>query len=58
MYKCKECGTLLTHSELVRKEVRVGEFWGTPAYKTEYFCPICDNDDFEEIEDEEDEDAE
>ena len=54
-YKCDDCGATFDHDELIRKEACIGEFWGSPAYETEYFCPNCQSQDFHDLEDDDEE---
>jgi len=52
MFRC-ECGAEFD-DPCVEREYR-GEYWGTPAYETMYYCPVCGSSSFDEIrEDEED----
>ena len=51
-FRC-ECGCEFDEPEEVR-EYR-GEFWGTPAYETMYYCPACGDSCFDEIKDDEEE---
>ena len=57
MYHCEECKAEFDEPKAVREYM--GEFWGTPAYDTFYYCPICGSEAIEEghlPDDEEEED--
>lgn len=53
MFRCNECGKEFEEPKVV-PEYR-GEFWGSPAYEDEYYCPHCGSDDYEEIRNQEEE---
>lgn len=48
MLRCCDCGWIGTGDELKAVEESRGEFWGTPAYETMYYCPCCGSDDIED----------
>ena len=53
MFRCNCCGNIFEEPKLVMESR--GEFWGSPAYESMYYCPFCGDEDFEEyrkIEDE------
>lgn len=50
-YKCNDCEREFDEPESY--EEYMGEFWGSPAYETFYYCPFCGSDDYEEVSDEE-----
>lgn len=57
MYKCNSCGKEFFQPKAIEEDR--GEFWGIPCSETMYYCPYCEDDDFDEIEvDEDDEDFE
>ena len=47
-YKCEDCGKIFFYPRETRE--CVGEYWGSPAYETEYTCPHCRRGYFEEVE--------
>lgn len=51
MYRCVSCGKIFDIPKVVSEYV--GEFWGTPAYQNVGYCPICGDDEYDEIQDDE-----
>ena len=49
-FRC-ECGAEFDEPEMV--EESRGEFWGVPCYERMFYCPVCGDDCFEEIKEEE-----
>ncbi len=58
MVKCFDCGWIGDAEELKRVEESRGEFWGTPAYETMYYCPCCGSDYIDDYKGEDEEDDE
>lgn len=48
MYKCNDCGAMFDEPATYRE--CVGEFWGTPAFEEFGSCPVCESEDYEEVE--------
>lgn len=55
MLKCNYCGHTFEVEDLHMVQECVGEFWGSPAWETWYYCPYCDSDDYEECDEEDEE---
>lgn len=47
MYKCEDCGHIFPTPKRVEEDR--GEFWGTPAYETVYYCPRCESEAFYDL---------
>lgn len=55
MYRCRDCYNEFEEPKLTRDPV--GEYHGQTAYEDWYVCPHCGSDDYEEIREEDAEDA-
>ena len=47
MYRCERCGELFTDPEM--KTEFVGEYMGSPANETYAVCPLCGDEQIEEM---------
>lgn len=46
MFRCEDCGAVFEFPKAVQEDR--GEFWGTPAFETMYYCPECDSECYDE----------
>lgn len=49
MFICNNCRNVFDEPNEIKE--CVGEFWGTPAYRTRLVCPSCRENDFAEAHD-------
>lgn len=50
MYVCNDCKSVFDEDDAVSKSEDVGEYFGSPSYRSYDVCPHCESYDIEEAE--------